>query len=398
MAPQRRIPAYRRHKPSGLAVVRIHGKDFYLGKYDSPESHREYERLIAHWLAGRGQPHVPGQGAHQAAPHAELTINELLLAYWGHAEGYYVKNGRPTGELANMRDAMRPLAALYGQTQVADFGPGGLKTTRQAMIDADLCRTVVNARINRIRRIFRWGVENQLVPNHTLHVLEAVAPLRAGRSAARESGPVLPVPESDVDAVLTHVSSRVALMIRLQLLTAMRPGEVITMRGRHLATHDAVWTYCPASHKTEHYDRQRVIYLGPRAQQLIQPMLKPDLNAYLFSPRDALAELRMRRRAARQTRRTPSELKKTKKAQPKRAPGSRYTTNTYAQAIGRACRRAGVPRWSPNQLRHNAATFLRKEFGIDAARVILGHSSPAVTEVYAELDRAKAIEIMSQVG
>ena len=128
MARQRRIPAYRRHKPSGLAVVRIRGKDFYLGKYDSPGRHREYERLIARWLAGRGQPDVPGQSLPQATAHAELTINELLLAYWGHAEGYYVKNGRPTGELANTRDAMRPLAALYGKTPVAEFGAPHLKT------------------------------------------------------------------------------------------------------------------------------------------------------------------------------------------------------------------------------------------------------------------------------
>jgi len=36
-------------------------------------------------------------------------------------------------------------------------------------------------------------------------------------------------------------------------------------------------------------------------------------------------------------------------------------------------------RWSPNQLRHNAATFIRKEFGLDAGPGnLLGHSSPSV--------------------
>ena len=54
--------------------------------------------------------------------------------------------------------------------------------------------------------------------------------------------------------------------------------------------------------------------------------------------------------------------------------------------------------WSPNQLRHSAATFLRKEFGIEVARIILGHSSAAVTEVYAELDQARAMEVMAQIG
>lgn len=55
-------------------------------------------------------------------------------------------------------------------------------------------------------------------------------------------------------------------------------------------------------------------------------------------------------------------------------------------------------RWSPNQLRHNAATYLRKQFGIEAARVVLGHASADVTEIYAELDLAKAAEIMGRVG
>ena len=51
-----------------------------------------------------------------------------------------------------------------------------------------------------------------------------------------------------------------------------------------------------------------------------------------------------------------------------------------------------------HQLRHNAATFLRKEFGLEAARVILGHRSAAITEVYAELDHQKAVEAMLKIG
>ena len=80
------------------------------------------------------------------------------------------------------------------------------------------------------------------------------------------------------------------------------------------------------------------------------------------------------------------------------APGERYTAGSVRQAIHRACKKAGVDAWHTHQLRHNAATFLRKEFGIEAARVVLGHASSAVTEVYAELDLTRAADIMSQVG
>jgi hypothetical protein len=50
MLGRNRPPSYRRYKPK-LAVFRISGKDLYLGKYDSPESWREYFRLIAEHLA-----------------------------------------------------------------------------------------------------------------------------------------------------------------------------------------------------------------------------------------------------------------------------------------------------------------------------------------------------------
>jgi integrase len=65
----------------------------------------------------------------------------------------------------------------------------------------------------------------------------------------------------------------------------------------------------------------------------------------------------------------------------------------------RECPRVGPPpSWHPHQLRHNAATRLRKEFGLDVARAVLGHSSAAVTEIYAELDMAKASEAMGRIG
>jgi len=54
--------------------------------------------------------------------------------------------------------------------------------------------------------------------------------------------------------------------------------------------------------------------------------------------------------------------------------------------------------WSPNQLRHSRATYLRKTYGIEAAQVILGHSNLKTTEVYAEADIARAREVMAEAG
>ncbi len=57
-----------------------------------------------------------------------------------------------------------------------------------------------------------------------------------------------------------------------------------------------------------------------------------------------------------------------------------------------------LEKWAPNMLRHTAATRLRREEGIEAARVVLGHSSAVVTEIYAEADHARSLEIMERLG
>jgi integrase len=95
---------------------------------------------------------------------------------------------------------------------------------------------------------------------------------------------------------------------------------------------------------------------------------------------------------------TPSQRARQRKFAPKRTPGDVYETRSYYHAIRNGCRKARVPNWHPNQLRHNSATRLRREFGLDVARVILGHSSTAVTEVYAEVDREKALSVMELAG
>jgi integrase len=159
-----------------------------------------------------------------------------------------------------------------------------------------------------------------------------------------------------------------------------------------------IWIYTPATHKTEHHDRDRKVYLGPAAQALLRPWLRADRTAFLFQPREAVAEMRERRRRNRRTPPAASPKARRNRQTPKKAPGHRYTADSYREAVIKACAKAAVPAWHPNQLRHNAATMLRKEFGLDVARVILGHSSPAVTEIYADVDREKAMLVVERVG
>jgi integrase len=381
------------HKPTGQAVVTLDGRDLYLGKHGSPESRAEYDRLVSEWLAnGRRLPRAGG------AAGTDLTVTELVVAYVKFADGYYVKNGRPTKEAGNIRLALRPLRRLYGPTPAREFGPLALKAVRGEMVRSGLCRTEVNKRVRHVTRCFRWAVAEELVPPSVHHGLKAVSGLRRGRTEARESEPVRPVPDAFVEAIRPQVSRQVWALIELQRLTGMRPGEACLMRTADLDTSGRVWVYTPAEHKTEHHGKERTVYLGPRAQAVVKPWLRTDLTAYLFSPAEAMEEYRAGLRRARRTPMTPSQAARKRKRKPKKAPGPRYTTESYGRAIAAACKRAGVPHWHPHQIRHSAATWLRKEFGLDVSRVILGHSSPVATEVYAEVDREKALAVMERVG
>ncbi|MFH1417126.1 MAG: tyrosine-type recombinase/integrase [Planctomycetota bacterium] len=401
-------PSYRRHRSSGQAVVTLNGIDHYLGPWKSKASRVEYERLVGEWLANGRQLPL------RDSP-ASLVIAELIARYWRHAKSYYRKNGSPTSELSSIREALRPLKRLYGRTRGADFGPLALKTLQRDMIGSGWSRNTINNRISRIKRMFKWAAENELVPSSVHHGLQAVSGLRRGRSDARETEPVKPVADELVDATLPHVSSVVSAMIQLQRLTGMRSGELTIMRGCDLDTSGKVWLYTPATHKTEHHGHERPIYLGPRAQAIVRPFLKPETTAFLFSPVESEVERTAR---AHQRRKTPlcygNRPGLRRKRNPKRRPRDHYTTDSYRRAITRACDKAFPPpdgltddelmqwrnehRWHPHQLRHSAATRLRKEFGIEAARVVLGHRSAAITELYAEIDGAKAAEIMARVG
>lgn len=409
--PTFKVPKYRLHKPTGLGVVRLNGHDVYLGRHGTLESRQRYERIIAQWLAnGRVLPPLPPVNPSTNG----LAMCELILAYLDHAKRYYIKNGESTGEYENIEHALRPVASLFDKTAVVSFGPHALKEVRDFMIRSNLARTLINCRINRIRRMFKWGVENQLVEPSILHALQAVSPLLRGRSNAKETAPVQPVSDEQIDAVLPLVPRQVAAMIELQRLTGMRPGEVLRMRHCDIDQTAVTWCYTPASHKTEHHGKARTVHLGPRAQALLRPFMTRDPDAYLFSAREFVEEHHLSRRMNRKTPMTPSQSVRRRKVAPARVPGARYTRRSYAVAIARGCDRAfpapdGLTeveakqwrkkhRWTPNQLRHTAATTLRRSFGIEAARVVLGHSSSAVTEIYAALDQTRAADIMASVG
>ena len=349
---------------------------------------REAERMYAQFAASWHND--PGVKDKDLPDPTKLTVSNLVERYLEHARKHYTKpNGRRTTHASNMDHATRELIALCGHRPVSTVRASDVREAREQMIERGLTRVTINERVNRIRHVFKWGVSHDLVPPEVLQKLQALEPLRRGRAGVKEGKGRRTLNPSDIEDILPHLPTPVAGLVQVQWLTGCRPGEAMAMRGCDIDMSDEVWIYTPAEHKTEHYGKTRRIFLGPQAQEVIKPSLKRRLDEPLFSPRDAIVD----REAAKGA----SGGDKGSRARYGRH-AARYTAGPYRQAIHRACAKAGIKPWCPYDLRHTAATRLRREHGEEAARVILGHSRIDTTQMYGEVDESKALAVAAASG
>lgn len=390
---------------------------------------------------------------HEGAGRNPLVI-EIIRAYWAFAKTYYRPN-----EYGTLRVSLRMLKQFYGRSPAEEFGPKKLRLLRDAMIRGDSLstpprrpwsRVYCNQQTRRIRQMFRWAASRELISASVHQSLATIETLKRGRCGAREGKRVLPVSRETVEAVRPYLNRQVAALVDLQLLTGARCGELLPMRANDIDTDgpNGVWTYRPREHKNQFRGQDRLIYLGPVAQAAILPFLAGRAgDSFLFSPAEAEEERRARRTA---DRKTPlccgNRVGTNRRRKPDRQPGDRYTTPSYYRAIQRACDLAFPPpaelmdripklesalkaaadhsttanrqaradlaaaraevnawrkahRWHPHQLRHTAGTDIRRQFGLEAAQLVLGHSSAQITDaIYAERDAGRTVEIMKRVG
>jgi len=175
------LPSYRLHKPTGQAVVTIDGQDFYLGTFGSARSKKKYNRLTDAWNARKERSAAE---ADELPPLAEVrdvsTVKELILQYTLHAQRYYRASDGRQKEVGCIRDALQIVKDLYGTSAAQEFGP---KALRRAMVAKGWARTYVNHQINRVKRMFRWAVEEPIGSPAARH-LPPPRPPRRPRLAA----------------------------------------------------------------------------------------------------------------------------------------------------------------------------------------------------------------------
>ena len=379
------IPTYRKHRASGQAVVTLNGVDHYLGRFGTPQSKAEYDRIVNEWLAlGRRLP------ARVSAGSVDWLVKDLVLGFYGHCVATL-----PDVEVDKVKYALRPVRELYGETPAAKFGPVAYQAVRQTLVDSGLGISTIRQRLGIIKRMVAWGVANERLPGDALHRLQAVAGLKVGRNGLKPPKKVKPASPEHIEAILPHLNPVVRAMVQLQALTGARPGEIRCMTSGQIDRSTEPWTYTLTHHKTERFGNDRVIPLGPRAQEVLQSWLKADPDALLFSPREACQRVHQ---ASHRPTRTDNQRAGKRKRKPKWKAGETYSKDAYRWAVERACVKAGVPVFAPNQIRHTYATRVRREYGLDTAQVLLGHAKLETSQVYAEIDRAKAADVAKRIG
>jgi integrase len=392
-----RLPKYARQKSSGLAYVKINGRRCYLGPHDSPESRAAYDRIIAELQADRtaaeqatpsSRPKPKPAPRPQYIPPATrpIPVSDVVIRFFEHAERYYVKDGKPTGEHTVIRCVLRPLLDLYGSECATAFGLVKLKRVREEMIRRGWTRHYINVSMGRIKRCFRRAASEELIPSSVVEGLRTVAGLQENRGG-REKAPVGAVPDDVIEKTLANAwpGSLMPDMVRLQRASGMRPGELLRLTPDAIDRTTDPWTYRPRRHKSQHHGRGRVVFFGPKAQAILGPILALKVGGALLFRANLSSYRRAICRACDRAFPHPTLAE---------IPKKKLTDDQVAEL--KAWRKAH--RWHPNMLRHGAATEVRREYGLEGAQAILGHARADITEIYAELSADKAREIARKLG
>jgi integrase len=366
-----RIPKYRRHTVRNLGFVEWQGRrTYFAGTWNSTVSREAYLKFIRDNC---------GEIPESASAPRKLLVAQLVARFLAHAKAIYGPG--PRGTFANLYWALTPFAEKHGEYQAVEYGPLKLKAYRASLIEARQARSYINDQVRRIRKAFRWGVSEELVPVSVLTALESVPELAANRSAARETEARQPVPRAYIDAVIPELSKTIADMAEFQWLVGARSDSICRACPGQFTQEGDLLLWRP-KHKTEHLGKDLVLPIGPKAQAIVKPRIDAARSPEqpLFAPRASAAN-------------------------------ERYNATSYRQAIQRAIKRLNrqiaadneklpkakrtplYPLWSPHQIRHSRGHAVRDTYGIEAAQSVLGHATLSATEIYSatRLELAKRV-------
>ena len=323
-----------------------------------------------------------------------VSVAELCAMWAEHCREYY-----PAASAMNAIADVRLFRDLYGNAAVSELTHTDMLQLRDALIRSGVCRRTVNDRLNRVKFMIGWALDEAIIPASVKAELTQVKPVKRGRTAAPDHAPVRPVDDATIEKTVAAMMPNTADMVRVHRYTGMRPCELCALRWSLIDTSRTPWVYrVPAEVNKNDWrgelGQPRVVCIGPRARTILERHREGDVP---FSPVRAFGEYIEARRAARVTPFYGKTKDEEKTPHVPRVLGETWTTNAYTKTIHAACRRAKIAPWGANRLRHAFATEVRRSFGLDAAKAVLGHTNGGcVTDIYTfdtiaeEMERAAA--------
>jgi len=304
-----RLPKLCRDRKS--AISWYNGERIYHGVWGSPDADKSYRRFIAAVLESPDLPPRMGKDS-------DVLVSELAAGFLGGIESRVEKTTFTMFTLA-----VGYLVELYGELAVNEFSPKKLKIVRNQMVVAGtLCRNQINRYTGFIKRIFAWGVEEEVVQSDVIHALRVVKGLKHGAPGTFDHPAREAVPDEVIAATLPFLAPTVSAMVQVQRLTGCRPGEIFRMRVGDIDRNrgNGLWYYVPGSYKTEKFVGKIEFPLGKPEQELIAPyLIGKKSEAAVFSPRTTTKERATQARENRKSKLTPSQRERDAKRAEKNA-------------------------------------------------------------------------------
>ncbi|HFD87381.1 MAG TPA: hypothetical protein ENJ35_06875 [Gammaproteobacteria bacterium] len=343
-------------------------KHEHLGRYEAGETEKRFAQIVELWrLSGKNWPPetAPVRSRSKIKLKRGITLGDLSVAFFAdvYEQGNY---NRGTIDLARMAiAALKP----WIRVRADQWGMAGFHEYRTAIRQAKrrtdrkaghpeiggkekdhgYSQRTLNGMMAVIRRMYRWGMQHDCVhPDAAFQIMQVpgfstteTRPTKQKKAISREwINKVLAVCSDDLhDLIMTH------------LLVGARPNEILIMRPIDIDTSGGAWLYTPQHHKLSYRGKQRVIAIGPQAQEILNRRMPRSMEALIFPM----------------------------------WPNSTNRTAAYRQAVKRVCRRAGLPEehwFTPYDLRHTYASELARDTPTTTLAAAMGHHKITTTQQY----------------
>jgi integrase len=283
-----------------------------------------------------------------------------------------------------IKQAFQILLEMFPDDQpkpdTSNFKVGYLVKFQNHLTQIGYARSQVNRLFKSVKRVFSWAGQ----PRFDEETWEKLPPIVSSIFVAdmntiklvksgKENPPRIDVPQEDVELVFPYVPTMIADMLRIQILTGMRPSEVCKMKigdikrtKYEFADYSRLfdgenWIYI-LSHKTESYIGKKAVPLGLQEQEILEKYLIGKSDSPVFRNRK----------------------------------GSSLSRTDYGRKIKKAIEKNNLPKFVPYQIRHTSLTKTSEEHSRDIARAVAGHTTEAMTARYDHSDLKKFMSVVRE--